>query len=277
MARTKDSRRLAMALISGAGTLYASNAAVAQSSGDDVLQEVVVTATKQAEPLSKVPISIAAFTAETMDRQGVRSIQDIASLTPGLTFSRDTFGGGTDTSISIRGVRSDSGAATTGIYIDDVPIQIRSNVQTSFGSSFPQVFDLERIEVLRGPQGTLFGAGAQGGAVRFITPTPSLTDSSLYARTEIGSTEHGDISYEGGAAVGVPLVDNVLGLRASAWYRREGGFVDRDPANTGAPSGQSFDDVNSSNSTAAEFNQSRSSDESGVLTMRSWMRAADFC
>jgi iron complex outermembrane recepter protein len=251
MAHTNDPRRLALALTSSAGMLCASGAVVAQSSGDDVLQEVVVTATKQEEPLSKVPISVAAFTAEAMDRQGVRSIQDIASLTPGLAFSRDTFGSGADTSISIRGVRSESGAATTGIYIDDVPIQIRSNVQTSFGSSFPQVFDLERIEVLRGPQGTLFGAGAQGGAVRFITPTPSLTDSSLYARTEVGSTEYGDLSYEGGAALGIPLLDGVLGLRASAWYRRDGGFVDRNPANTGAPGGESFHDVNASDTTAA--------------------------
>lgn len=230
-------------LVWGATGLGIAMAAAAQSSGG-TLDEIVVTATKQEQPLSKVPISVAAYTAETMDREGVRSVQDIASLTPGLNFSRDTFGSGASTSISIRGIRSDSGAATTGIYIDDVPIQIRSNVQTAYGSSFPQVFDLERIEVLRGPQGTLFGAGSEGGAVRFITPEPSLTKSSYYGRTEVSSTAHGDLSYEAGAAGGVPLIDGVLGLRVSAWYRRDGGYVDRTPINTGAPSDLSFKNVN---------------------------------
>lgn len=249
MANTINSRRLLLMLVSSAGGLGLARVAPAQSS-DDQLAEIVVTATKQEQPLSKVPISVAAYTAETMDRAGVRSVEDIATLTPGLKFSRDTFGSQASTTISIRGVRSDSGAATTGIYIDDVPIQIRSNTQTAYGSSFPQVFDLERIEVLRGPQGTLFGGGSEGGAVRFITPAPSLTNSSYYGRTEVSSTAHGDLSYEAGATGGVPLIEGVLGLRASAWYRRDGGYVDRTPINTGAPSNASFKDVNDNEVTA---------------------------
>jgi outer membrane receptor protein involved in Fe transport len=95
------------------------------------------------------------------------------------------------------------------------------------GTLFPEVFDVERIEVLRGPQGTLFGAGAEGGVVRFITPTPSLTKESVYGRAEITTTAHGDPGYMAGAAFGGPLVDGVLGLRVSAWGRRNGGWVDR--------------------------------------------------
>ena len=162
---------------------------------DPQSDEIVVTATRQDERLSKVPISVAAFSAEGMDRQGVRSIGDIARLTPGLSFTSDTFGSDTSTNISIRGISSSSGAATTGIYVDDVAIQIRSNAQTAFGTAFPRVFDLDRIEVLRGPQGTLFGAGAQGGVVRFITQTPSLDATSLYGRADMAFPRGGDPSY----------------------------------------------------------------------------------
>jgi len=241
---TVGSRRLALLLVSSAGGLTAVTA-TAQTS-DEGLQEVVVTATKQEQPLSKVPISIAAYTAETMDREGVRSIDDIVQMTPGLTLSRDSFGGGTSTNISIRGISSDSGAATTGIYIDDVPIQIRTNPQTAFGTSFPQVFDLERIEVLRGPQGTLFGAGAEGGAVRFITPTPSFSRTNVYARSEVASTYHGGLSYEAGAAGGTPLIDQTLAVQASAWYREGGGYLDRQPHNTSDLGAPIYHDVNRS-------------------------------
>jgi outer membrane receptor protein involved in Fe transport len=210
--------------------------------------DIIVTATRQDQRLSKVPVSVAAYTAETMDRQGVRSVEDIARLTPGVAFTGDTFGGGTSTNIAIRGVSSESGAATTGIYIDDVAIQIRSNAQTAFGTAFPRVFDLDRIEVLRGPQGTLFGAGAQGGVVRFITPTPSLTRTSVYSRAEIAATEHGDPSYEAGVAVGMPIIEGRAGLRVSGYYRHEGGFVDRKPTNSATPdSSEIHRDANSSN------------------------------
>ena len=234
--------------MSGVGGLSAATA-VGQSS-DAALQEVVVTATKQEQPLSKVPISIAAYTAETMDREGVRNVEDIVQMTPGVTFSRDSFGSGTSTNIAIRGVSSDAGAATTGIYIDDVPIQVRNNPQTAFGSSFPQVFDLARIEVLRGPQGTLFGAGSEGGAVRFITPTPNLTSSDVYVRSELASTEHGGLSYEAGAAGGAPLIEDVLAVRASAWYRKDGGYLDRQPHNISEPDAPISHDVNRNNVSA---------------------------
>ena len=235
-----------------ASALASPVAAFAQSSGGDqslALAPIIITATKQQESLSRVPISVAAFDAKTMDTMGVRSIQDIALQTPGLVFSSNSFSN-TETDIAIRGIAAGSGAATTGVYIDDVPVQIRSNLQTSFGSSFPQVFDLERIEVLRGPQGTLFGAGAEGGAVRFITPTPSLTDSSLYARTEVSSTQNGGPSYEAGVAGGAPIIDDVLGFRMSAWYREDGGYVARAPYDASGPNDVRINDANSADTTA---------------------------
>lgn len=213
--------------------------------------DIVVTATRQDRLLSKVPISIAAYSAESMDRQGVRDVSDIARLTPGLSFTSGTFGASTSTNIAIRGVSSQSGAATTGIYIDDTAIQIRSNAQTAFGTAFPKVFDLDRVEVLRGPQGTLFGAGAQGGVVRFITPQPNLDSTSVYARGEVATTRGGDPSYEGGIAFGTPIVLDKVGMRLSAYYRRDGGWVDRKPFNVATPDNtEYYENANSSDTLA---------------------------
>jgi outer membrane receptor protein involved in Fe transport len=199
-----------------------------------VLEEVVVTATKQTQSIDKVPISITALTQDQMDVKGIRTVDDVVRQTPGIDFSRSPFGGGSGSNISVRGILSTTGASTTGVYIDDIPVQSRSNQENFIGTAFPQVFDLDRVEVLRGPQGTLWGAGAEGGAIRFITPDPGLEHFSGYARTEVAGTRYGDPSYEAGGAIGGPLIAGKLGFRASAWYRRDGGYVDRVDQETGA-------------------------------------------
>src|SRR6185437_10225579 len=220
------------------GLAFAPAVHAQQASGDSsatssALQEIVVTATRREEPLSKVPISVSAFDEKTLDRLGLKSAAELAALTPGVDFATESFGGSTKTSIAIRGISSNSGAGTTGIYIDDTPIQGR-DIGQRFGPAYPQIFDLDSIEVLRGPQGTLFGAGSEGGTVRFITPQPSLTQQSGYARAELADTQAGAPSYEAGAAFGAPIVPEVLGFRVSAWYRRDGGYVDRVGFNTNA-------------------------------------------
>ena len=192
------------------------------------LQEVVVTATRREESLSKVAVSVSAFTAEKMDVIGVKSIADVARFTPGLSF-----GANQTNDISIRGISSNAGAGTTGIYIDDTPIQIRSLGGFNNDDALPAIFDLERVEVLRGPQGTLFGAGSEGGTVRYITPQPSLTKYSSYGRAEVSFTKYGQANYEGGIAGGGPIIDDKLGFRASAWYRGDGGWIDRKDSSTG--------------------------------------------
>jgi len=190
--------------------------------------EIVVTATRQAEPLSKIAASVSALNEAALDKRGIKTIGDIALMTPGLTLNPNGFGSQAD--ISIRGISSQVGSATTGIYIDDTPIQTRV-VGYSATNTYPQVFDLDRVEVLRGPQGTLFGSGAEGGAVRFITPEPSLTKTSVYARAELSTTKGGDPSGEVGVAFGTPIIKDVLGIRASIWTRHEGGYIDRQDQN----------------------------------------------
>jgi outer membrane receptor protein involved in Fe transport len=182
--------------------------------------DIVVTATRRAAPLQRVPISVSAYDQKTMDAKGVRDIADLARFTPGVTYDP------TNNQIAIRGVISNAGAGATGIYIDDTPIQMRS-IGFASDDTLPAIFDLERVEILRGPQGTLFGAGSEGGTVRYITPQPSLTKLSTYARAELATTAHGGMSYEAGGAVGAPIIDGTLGFRLSAWHRRDGGWVDR--------------------------------------------------
>jgi iron complex outermembrane receptor protein len=204
----------------------------AESNQSGALEEVVVTATRRSERLQDVPVSVMAFSQEKLDAQGLKNIDDLSRLSPGLTFQRNGMSSagnyndeGSD--INIRGVDSTAGTSTTGIYIDDSPIQTR---HIGFGSinAFPALFDLDRVEVLRGPQGTLFGAGAEGGVVRFIAPEPDLHKASGYDRVDVATTtEGGAPSYEGGAAIGAPIIDDVLAFRASVSFRRDGGWVDR--------------------------------------------------
>ena len=198
------------------------------------IDEVIVTATRQAQPLSKVAASVVALNEKALDVRGVKDVGDIARLTPGVELNANGFG--TQSDISIRGISSQVGAATTGIYIDDTPIQTRI-VGYSATNTYPLVFDLDRVEVLRGPQGTLFGSGSEGGTIRFITPQPSLSKYSIYARAEGSGTDGGDASYEAGLAVGGPIIEDKIGFRVSFWDRHDGGYVDRkdaDPELTGS-------------------------------------------
>ena len=203
----------------GAGGLAVPAIAAETKTGQ--LEEIVVTATRHKESLSKVPLSVTALSKDTLDQKGVRDFQDIARFTPGVSIDQS----GTN-AISIRGISASGGAGTTGIYIDDTPIQMRS-VGFNPDDTLPKTFDLDRVEVLRGPQGTLFGSGSEGGTVRYIMTQPSLTKESTYARAEVSTTRGGEPSYEAGIAHGGPLIDNVLGYRASVWYRYDGGWIDR--------------------------------------------------
>ena len=185
------------------------------------LQEVVVTATRREEELSRVPISVTAMTQADLDQKGIKDFLDIARFTPGVSIDNSA-----TNAISIRGISSSAGAGTTGIYIDDTPIQVRS-VGFNPDDALPKTFDLQRVEILRGPQGTLFGAGAEGGAVRYILTQPSATTASSYLRSEVSYTQYGAPSYELGIARGQPIVDGTFGVRASVWYRADGGWIDR--------------------------------------------------
>jgi iron complex outermembrane receptor protein len=223
-----------VALLSGAAaaqTSESSTPATPEASPAGTLQEVVVTATRREERQQDVPVSLTAFTQQTLDTLSINSVDDVTRLTPGVAFVRNgtsTTGNynDEDSDINIRGIDSTAGASTTGIYIDDTPIQSRK-IGYGTQNAYPAVFDLDRVEVLRGPQGTLFGASSEGGTVRFIQPQPSLDTPSGYIKSETATIQNGDPTYEIGAAAGAPIIDDVLGFRVSASLRHDGGWVDR--------------------------------------------------
>ena len=217
-------------LMTLACTVALSGAAHAQTTaaGANELEEIVVTATRRSEVLSHVPISVTALSQESLDERGIKDAQDLVRYTPGVNIDTSI-----TNQISIRGISSSGGAGTTGIYIDDTPIQMRS-VGFNPDDTLPRTFDLDRVEVLRGPQGTLFGAGSEGGTVRYILAAPKLHGSSTYVRSELAFTQGGQPSYELGVAHGTTLIDGTLGVRGSAWYRKDGGWIDKVDPTTGA-------------------------------------------
>jgi outer membrane receptor protein involved in Fe transport len=203
------------------------NAATAAPTG---IEEVVVTATRQTNSVNRVAMSVAAVTQRTLDEQGIKQTQDLTKIVPGLNMVGPAAAGNGTTSatFSIRGVVATVGAATTGVYLDDVSLSKRANtgVAQNNGAPLPVLFDFDRVEVLKGPQGTLYGGSSEGGAIRFITASPSLTHMDGLVRTEVNAIDMGGVGYEFGAALGGPIVQDKLGFRVSGLWRRTPGWID---------------------------------------------------
>jgi outer membrane receptor protein involved in Fe transport len=208
------------------------------SSNSNGLEEVIVTAQRRQENIQNVPISMAAMSQKSIDDLHLQNLSDLESVVPGLVFTTPNVNNPNGQSdIAIRGIFSGgtSLAPTTQVYVDDTPIEQHIvGVAGVFSNSSLQPFDLDRVEVLRGPQGTLFGASAMGGAVRFITPQPSLTQTSGYVQGEMAYSPYGDPSYNVGIAYGAPIVEGVVGFRISAYYKDAGGYINQENPYTGA-------------------------------------------
>lgn len=207
----------------------------ATSNSQAPLTEIVVTAQRRRESIQSVPISMTAFSQQVLDDLNIKTLSDLASVVPGLVVTTPGDGIQAYTDIAIRGIYSNDNSPTTAIYINDTPVMIRQQFNAGYsGSPEPDIFDLQRVEVLRGPQGTLFGASAMGGAIRYITHPPDMDTSSGYTKADVELTDRGGPSYDLGAAFGAPIVPDHLGYRASAWYQSTGGFVDLENPYSGA-------------------------------------------
>ena len=229
-----NSIRRTVSIIIGTTALGAMHASLAQAQSAEGLDEVIVTATRQSDVVNRVPLSITAQTQKALDQQGIQTIADLQATVPSLRLSGREASG--NVTVAIRGIRQQSAtAATTGFYLDETALQKRAagGFGSQNGTPVPPLFDLERIEVLRGPQGTLFGGGSEGGTIRYITPAPSLTEYSAYGRAQWLTTKGGDPSYEAGLAVGGPIIENKLGFRASIFKRKTGGYIDLTDYRTG--------------------------------------------
>ncbi len=213
------------------------------------LEGITVTAAKREQDIQKVPISMTALTGEQLERQGVTSLVDLARIAPSLTVASSGPG---SNNLIIRGISSSAGsAATVGYYLDDVPIAASSNAAllSTRGVIDPSVFDIERVEVLRGPQGTIYGSSSMGGTVKYVTNQPDLDFVEARIRTDISGTYHGGPNANVNGVLNVPLIKDTVALRVSAYYRDDDGYIDRypiSPANYLAadPDGGKKDNVN---------------------------------
>ena len=196
----------------------------------DQLQEVVVTAEKVKEDVRRVPASVSVVSATDIAELHMLDIADLTRAVPNLSFS--TQGGTGNQNIELRGISSTAGSSTVSVYLDDVPMTVR-NLDTE-GQAEPGFFDVQRVEVLRGPQGTLYGASSEGGTIRYISNPVSLDASSGSLYSDVSGTQHGGTNYTGRGIVNIPLIEGELGLRAGIVSSRSSGYVDHyNPDNLG--------------------------------------------
>ena len=187
------------------------------------LEEVVITAQKRKEDVRKVPLSVSVVSGEALQDNHVNDVTDLSRSVPNLSFSSQA-GAGLST-LEIRGVSSQAGSATVSLYLDDVSLTTRNLY--SQGTAEPRFFDLDRVEVLRGPQGTLYGASSLGGTIKFISKQPDAKAFSGSAYTELSSTSHGGTNYLGQAVLNVPLIQGSTALRIGVQTGHDSGYIDQ--------------------------------------------------
>jgi outer membrane receptor protein involved in Fe transport len=195
----------------------------APTSTDENQTEIVVTAQKRPQVLIDVPQSISVVSGDTLEKQNASGFADYLKLVPGLQLNQSTPGQGR---LIIRGVNSGGVASTIGIYMDETPFGSSSGLVNGavLAADF-DTFDLDRIEVLRGPQGTIYGASSLSGVLKFITKRPSTKALSARGRVGVEATDGGELGYQGNLVVNVPLSETIA-FRATGSYRKYGGFID---------------------------------------------------
>ena len=189
------------------------------SENELVLEEVIVTATRREMTVQEIPMSIAAITGEVMDKAGFDDFMDFAKSVPSLDFAQ--LGAGLNRA-TIRGISSNLGEAMVGYYIDDAPI-----TADQWSQPDTKMFDVNRVEVLRGPQGTLYGEGSIGGTIRIINNQPQFNEFDAALQGETYSTAHsGDMSFGGDVMLNIPVVNDTFALRLVGSYRDQAGYID---------------------------------------------------
>jgi len=207
--------------------LILGGAAHAADTSSGQLDEVVVTAQKRVQSAKDVPSSISVLGGDDLLTHNVVSVEDLTRAVPGISFNSGGSGIGVgvgQTNIAIRGISSSSGASTVGVYFDDVAVNVDN--KNGIGAPVPMMFDLNRLEVLRGPQGTLFGASSEGGTVRYIFNPAKLNDTSGEVSADIGDTRHGGTNYQVTAVGNVPLITDTAALRVNFGYDHQSGWID---------------------------------------------------
>ncbi len=204
----------------------ASAPAPAAAASDVAMQTVYVTASRRREPAREVPMQVDRLSTVDLQQSGAKSLIDYLGAQPGVDVS--TNGGPGMGTVSIRGVTTgDLTIATVGTYIDDVAYGSSSAFAAGSATALDMaLLDLDHIEILRGPQGTLYGAGAMGGVLKYVTNEPDTSEFSGKAAIGASTTKGGGTSSTVNAVVNVPLKTDVAALRVAAFHDHEGGWVD---------------------------------------------------
>jgi outer membrane receptor protein involved in Fe transport len=221
-AKTRTSLVLAVAAAAAAGSVTAQQA---DSSANNVLAEIVVTAEKRASTVQDTPISMTAVSGELMRQEGITTLTDVIQAVPGI--SMRTAGPG-QTELEMRGLSSSGGAApTVGFYLDDYPLSPPAAALNGKVVVDPDLFDLNRVEVLRGPQGTLYGSGSMGGTVKLVTNAPQLNEFGGAAEVVGSGTVGGGFNRGGNLMLNLPLITNELALRVVLTDKYTDGWINR--------------------------------------------------
>lgn len=204
-----------LATLIAAGTAAPTLAADAEERAFKGLEEIVITASKREQTIQEAGMSVTAIGAQDLERMGATGFASFAVRVPNLGFGNESDGRFNSNSPAIRGVFGDN---TTGFYIDDTPLP--ASIQ-------PRVIDIARIEVLRGPQGSLYGARSMGGTIRLITKQPDFDGVSGSAHATLSTVKEGDINWSIDASFNLPIVEDKLAIRATAYYGQNSGVFDR--------------------------------------------------
>lgn len=189
------------------------------------LSEIVVTAQKRASTVDKTPISITAVSGRELQDRGIAEFSALAAETPGV--SMKTTGPG-QTEFEMRGMTSSGGnSPTVGFYLDDTPLTAPAAAQNGKVVIDPSLYDLNRVEVLRGPQGTLYGSSSMGGTIKLVTNQPNLTEFQGSVQTILSGTDGGGFNHGENGMINLPLVSDVLALRIVASQASTSGWIDR--------------------------------------------------
>jgi iron complex outermembrane receptor protein len=220
------------AVLSGTAISFAMQARAQSVAGADnsgSLAEVVVTAEKRVSTVQDTPISITAVSGEDLQERGISSVMAVAQATPGVSLKSEGPG---QTEIEMRGMTSSGGnSATVGYYLDDIPLTAPAGAQNGKVVIDPSLYDLNRIEVLRGPQGTLYGAGSMGGTVKLLTNQPDLNADHASLQSVLSGTDGGSFNHTNNLMLNVPLIDNQLALRIVGTEAFTSGWITRIVAN----------------------------------------------
>jgi iron complex outermembrane recepter protein len=197
--------------------------ALAEEEGQTGAQEIIVTATRRSERIQDVPLSITAFSQEELTSKGIVGFEGIGRETPGVVLNRPTqnFNNFTARGIATNGYNANL-QSSVAVYIDELPVSTIGNTTVVD----PNLFDVERVEFLRGPQGTLFGSGSLSGAMRILTKSPDLNDFDYAALVDLGLTGSDSFRQRYNLMVNLPVVNDTLAVRAVGFYRDEEGYLD---------------------------------------------------